>query len=132
MTGFARLNDLSLNHGLTLLTEKQTAPLAPAARPMGVDAAQTMVIDERAGSQADRQLDAWLLDEVEIDPDLVLPSAFNQAFDGAREDLRQWLVDDRGSEAENTRTIKQCQRLLTEVRANLDLVHFYVNAIFKG
>lgn len=132
MSGFARLNDLSLNHGLTVITDRQTAPLAQAARPVGLEAADAMVIDERSGSQADRELEAWLLEDDQANPDLLLPSAFNEAFDAAREDLRQWLVNDRGTQAEHTRTIKQCQRLLTEVRANLDLVHFYVNAIFKG
>jgi len=132
MSNFARLNDLSLSHGLTVITERQSAPLAQAARPVGLEAAEAMVIDERAGSQADRELENWLLDDNEANPELLLPSAFNEAFDAAREDLREWLVNDRGTQAEQTRTIKQCQRLLTEVRANLDLVHFYVNAIFKG
>lgn len=132
MSEFARLNDLSLNHGLTVISGRPSAPLAPAARPVGMDAAEAMVIDERGGSQAERELEGWLLQDSDIEPDLLLPSAFNDAFDAARGDLRDWLVNDQGTQAEHTRTIKQCQRLLTEVRANLDLVHFYVNAIFKG
>jgi hypothetical protein len=50
----------------------------------------------------------------------------------AREEIRQWLINDQGGKTEDTRVLKQCQRLLTEVRANLDLVQFYVNAVFKG
>jgi hypothetical protein len=91
-----------------------------------------MVIDERAGSKADREVEEWLLAETEADPELLLPSAFNEAFDAARDNLRDWLVNDQGTQPDNSRTVRQCQRLLTEVRANLDLVHFYVNAIFKG
>jgi len=132
MSEFARLNDLSLNHGLTVLSGRPSAPLAPAARPVGMEAAEAMQIEERGGSQADRELEAWLLEDSDVDPELLLPGAFNEAFDAAWDDLREWLVNDRGTQAEHTRTIKQCQRLLTEVRANLDLVHFYVNAIFKG
>lgn len=132
MSEFARLNDLSLSHGLTLISNRPAGPLAPAARPQGMEAAEAMVIDERAGSRSDREAEEWLLAETEVDPELLLPSAFNEAFDAARDGLRDWLVNDQGTQAEQARTVRQCQRLLTEVRANLDLVHFYVNAIFKG
>jgi hypothetical protein len=66
------------------------------------------------------------------DQDLLLPGPFAESFDLAREEIRQWLVNDRGGDPEDTRVLKQCQRLLSEVRANLDLVHYYVNAVFKG
>jgi len=132
MSEFSRLNDLSLSHGLTLISNRPAGPLAPAARPQGMDAAEAMVIDERAGSRSDREVEEWLLAETEADPELLLPSAFNEAFDAARDNLRDWLVNDQGTQPDNSRTVRQCQRLLTEVRANLDLVHFYVNAIFKG
>jgi hypothetical protein len=80
MSEFARLNDLSLSHGLTLISNRPAGPLAPAARPQGMDAAEAMVIDERAGSKADREVEEWLLAETEADPELLLPSAFNEAF----------------------------------------------------
>ncbi len=132
MSGFGRINDLSLNYGLTVVKEQTFEPLAPAARPKGLDEAKFRAIDERAGSNTDRELNEWLLEDIPLDPELQLPSAFNTAFDAARDDLREWLVNDQGTQPDQTRAIKLCQRLLTEVRSNLDLVHFYVNAIFKG
>jgi hypothetical protein len=62
----------------------------------------------------------------------MLPGPFAESFDLARDEIRQWLVNDKGTQPEDTRVLKQAQRLLSEVRANLDLVHYYVNAVFKG
>lgn len=132
MSALGRLNDLSLNHGITLLEQKPAGQLAPAARPSGMDAAPALTIDERAGSNSDRELNDWLADDLERNPDLELPVAFNAAFDAARDGLREWLVNDQGTKPEATRSMKQAQRLLGEIRANLDLVYFYMTAIFKG
>jgi hypothetical protein len=132
MSDFGRISDYSLNHGITLLDKQSTPELAPAARPRGVDASPIEMIDERSGSNSDRELDQWLLADLRRDPELELPVAFNTAFDGCRHNLRDWLVNDRGTKPESTRTIKQTERLLGEVRANLDLVHYYMTAIFKG
>jgi hypothetical protein len=93
---------------------------------------QTHVVDERTGSNADREWMDWLKDEESDDPDLMLPGPFAESFDLARDEIRQWLVNDKGTQPEDTRVLKQAQRLLSEVRANLDLVHYYVNAVFKG
>jgi hypothetical protein len=131
-TALNRISDYSLNHGITMLDQKPTGQLAPAARPRGLDESPTANVDERAGSNSDRELNDWLSDDLERNPDLELPAAFNAAFDAACEDLRGWLVNDQGTKPEATRTIKQAQRLLGEVRANLDLVYYYMTAIYKG
>ena len=132
MSTLGRVNDLSLNYGITLLEQQPAGQLAPAARPTGLDGAPKLSIDERAGSNSDRELNDWLAEDLERNPDLELPVAFNAAFDAARENLREWLVNDQGTKPEATRSIKQAQRLLGEIRANLDLVYFYMTAIFKG
>jgi hypothetical protein len=132
MSSLNRINDLSLNYGVTLLDDQPSGPLAPAARPRGMDEAQARVIDERAAPNSEQELNEWLLEDLDFDRDLELPVAFSAAFDASRDNLREWLVNDQGTEPEQTRVIKQTQRLLGEVRANLDLVRFYMTAIFKG
>lgn len=128
-----RVSDLSFRQGLTVIEEKLADPLAPSVRPMGLNAVQATVVDERTGSNADQEWMDWLHNEqTEDDPELLLPGPFAEAFDLARDEIRQWLVNDKGTQPEDTRVLKQAQRLLSEVRANLDLVHYYVNAVFKG
>ncbi len=115
------------------MDEKVADPLAPSVRPMGLDAVKSLVVDERSGSEADREWMGWVQEKAQDDdPELLLPGPFTEAFDLAREEIRQWLVSDQGGQPEETRVLKQCQRLLSEVRANLDLVQYYVNAVFKG
>jgi hypothetical protein len=128
----SRLSDLSFRQGLTLIDEKVADPLAPSVKPMGLNSVQAHVVDERTGSNADREWMDWLKDDESDDPDLMLPGPFAESFDLARDEIRQWLVNDKGTQPEDTRVLKQAQRLLSEVRANLDLVHYYVNAVFKG
>ena len=128
-----RISDFSFRQGVTLMDEGIADPLAPSVRPMGLDSVKPLLVDERTGSHADREWMAWVQDKAQDeDPDLQLPGRFVESFDLAREEIRQWLINDQGSKTEETRALKQCQRLLTEVRANLDLVQFYVNAVFKG
>jgi hypothetical protein len=128
-----RISDFSFRQGVTLMDEGIADPLAPSVRPMGLDSVKSLLVDERTGSNADREWMAWVQDKAQDeDPDLQLPGRFAETFDLAREEIRQWLINDQGGKTEDTRVLKQCQRLLTEVRANLDLVQFYVNAVFKG
>lgn len=127
-----RVSDFSFRQGLTVIDEKIADPLAPSVKPMGLNSVQANVVDERTGSNADREWMDWVQDKAEDDPELLLPGPFAEAFDMARDEIRQWLVNDKGTEPEDTRVLKQAQRLLSEVRANLDLVHYYVNAVFKG
>lgn len=128
-----RISDYSFRQGLTLLEGTVAEPLAPSVRPMGLDAVTHGIVDERTGSQSDREWMAWVQEMSEQDdPELLLPGPFAQAFDLAREEIRQWLVSEQAGDSVDARTLRQCQRLLSEVRANLDLVHYYVNAVFKG
>jgi hypothetical protein len=128
-----RISDFSFRQGVTLMDEGVADPLAPSVRPMGLDSVKSLLVDERTGSHADREWMSWVQEKAQDeDPDLQLPGRFAESFDLAREEIRQWLINDQGSKTEDTRVLKQCQRLLTEVRANLDLVQFYVNAVFKG
>jgi hypothetical protein len=128
-----RISDFSFRQGVTLMDEGIADPLAPSVRPMGLDSVKSLLVDERTGSNADREWMAWVQDKAQDeDPDLQLPGRFEETFDLSREEIRQWLINDQGGKTEDTRVLKQCQRLLTEVRANLDLVQFYVNAVFKG
>lgn len=128
-----RISDFSFRQGVTLMDEGVADPLAPSVRPMGLDSVKSLLVDERTGSHADREWMSWVQEKAQDeDPDLQLPGRFAESFDLAREEIRQWLINDQGSKIEDTRVLKQCQRLLTEVRANLDLVQFYVNAVFKG
>jgi hypothetical protein len=128
----SRISDFSFRQGLTVMEEQVADPLAPSVKPIGLNSVKATVVDERTGSNADREWMDWLQDEREDDPDLLLPGPFAEAFDLARDEIRQWLVNDKGSQPEDTRVLKQAQRLLSEVRANLDLVHYYFNAVFKG
>ena len=128
-----RISDYSFRQGLTLLEGTVAEPLAPSVRPMGLDAVAHFIVDERTGSESDREWMAWVQEMSDADdPELLLPGPFAQSFDLAREEIRQWLVTDQAGDSSDARTLKQCQRLLSEVRANLDLVHYYVNAVFKG
>lgn len=128
-----RVSDFSFRQGLTVLEEKNADPLAPSVRPIGLDAVAPHLVDERTGSQADQEWMQWVQDDAQDDdPELQLPGPFAETFDLAREEIRQWLVNDQGSQPDDTRVLKQCQRLLSEVRANLDLAHYYINAVFKG
>lgn len=128
-----RISDYSFRQGLTMLEGTVADPLAPSVRPMGLDSVTNLVVDERAGSESDREWMAWVQEKAsDDDPELLLPGPFAHAFDLAREEIRQWLVSDQAGQSEEARTLRQCQRLLSEVRANLDLVHYYVNAVFKG
>lgn len=127
-----RVSDFSFRQGLTVMDSGVADPLAPSVRPIGLSGVEALVVGERTGSQADQEWLAWVLDGDEDDPELLMPSAFAETFDLARDEIRQWLVSDSGSTPEDTRVLKQCQRLLSEVRSNLDLLQFYVNAVFKG
>jgi hypothetical protein len=132
MSEMNRISDYSFRQGLTLLDERVNDPLAPAIRPMALDSMEAHVLDERAGSRAEREWNDWARGEQQEDPELLLPGAFIESFDLAREEIRQWLVNDQQTQPDNTRALKMCQRVLTEVRANLDLVHYYIHAVFKG
>lgn len=128
-----RVSEFAFRQGLTLIEDQITDPLAPSVRPMGLDAVQPHLVGERTGSQADHEWLHWIQDDSkDDDPELQLPGPFAESFDLAREEIRQWLVNDQGGQPDGTRVLKQCQRLLSEVRANLDLAHYYINAVFKG
>lgn len=128
-----RVSDFSFRQGVTLMEGAVADPLAPSVRPMGMDSVQSLTVDERSGSQADREWMSWVQEKAQDDdPELLLPGPFAQSFDLARDEIRQWLVADQGGQPEDTRVLKQCQRLLSEVRANLDLVQYYITAVFKG
>ena len=130
--GNTRVNEFSFRQGLTVMDGQVADPLAPSVRPIGLNAVEALVVDERTGSEADREWLQWVQEEGDDDPELLLPGPFAEAFDLARDEIRQWLVNDRGAQPEDTRVLKQCQRLLSEVRADLDLVQYYINAVFKG
>lgn len=132
MSDSTRISEYSFRQGLTLLDERVSDPLAPAIRPMALDSIDAHVLDERAGSRAEREWNEWARGDQQEEPELLLPSAFSESFDLARDEIRQWLVNDTQTQPDNTRALKLCQRVLTEVRANLDLVHYYIHAVFKG
>ena len=132
MSDLTRISEYSFRQGLTLLDERVSDPLAPAIRPMALDSIDAHVLDERAGSRAEREWNEWARGDQQEEPELLLPSAFSESVDLARDEIRQWLVNDTQTQPDNTRALKLCQRVLTEVRANLDLVHYYIHAVFKG
>lgn len=132
MRDLTRVSEYSFRQGLTLLDERVSDPLAPALRPMVLESTEFRVLDERTGSIAEREWNEWARGELQDQPDSLLPGAFSESFDLAREEIRQWLVNDTQTQPDNTRALKLCQRVLTELRANLDLVHYYIHAVFKG